>query len=91
VQTLQPGSTAAGRQPVGSLQPASRRESRTHTRRRPIVLDRFWRSTLLGFVVALALFAEGSLQPSPPSGFIDCRYENPELHIYIDRIDACLP
>jgi hypothetical protein len=39
----------------------------------------------------LALLAEGSLQSSTESGFIDCRYENPELHIYMDRIDVCLP
>jgi hypothetical protein len=50
-----------------------------------------WLTTILGFVVVLALTAEGNLHADTSVDLIDCRYENPELHIYMDGIESCWP
>jgi len=47
-------------------------------------------SSLLA-VVILAVGAPRETGVPSPSLTIDCRYENPELKAYADRIPSCLP
>lgn len=46
-----------------------------------------WLTTILGGVVVRGLMAEGRPHPSTSADF----NENPELHMYMDKIDICLP
>jgi hypothetical protein len=50
-----------------------------------------WLTTILGFLVVLALIADGRSDAGKSVDFIDCKYRNPELHMYMDSIDICLP
>lgn len=42
-------------------------------------------------LLALAFSISPTLDPSSGPRGIDCRYENPELHMYVDRIEVCMP
>lgn len=42
-------------------------------------------------LAVLAGAAAGGGEVPAPLGVIDCRYENPELKAYADRISSCAP
>ncbi len=50
-----------------------------------------WLSVVIALVMSVALSSAGVGHMSGPSPQIDCKYENPELHIYMDQIESCLP